>query len=136
MRPTRRTYIRGNRQSPEIPLFPARCLSLHQLLSSTALPLSQLPTYSINTPPTPLPLRPGIPQPTSFQNKHPPQTQQSNKRDIHTTALATAHLSAHIPTGKLAFSTFAPLTNSPSLISTVAPTRKLEYGPMSPSSTD
>jgi hypothetical protein len=43
-----------------------------------------------------------------------------------TTPLANAHRSAHIPTGKLAFSTLAPETMMPSSVRKAAPTRKLE----------
>ena len=47
----------------------------------------------------------------------------------HTTALPIAQHSAHIPTGKLAFSTLTPVMNLPAWVNRAAPTRKLEYGP-------
>lgn len=47
-----------------------------------------------------------------------------------TTALPAAHLSAQMPTGKLAFSTLTPVIILSVLVRMAAPTRKLEYGPM------
>lgn len=47
-----------------------------------------------------------------------------------TTAVPSATLSAHTPTGYAAFSTFAPGTTVPSVVSSAAPTLNLEYGPV------
>ena len=56
-------------------------------------------------------------------------------RLIEATMGAMAHLSAQIPTGVAATSTFEPVWYAPVESKTHAPTRKLEYGPVDVSAT-
>jgi hypothetical protein len=52
-------------------------------------------------------------------------------KEKHTIAVPKATRSAQVPTGYAAFSTLAPEMNSPDVVRMHAPTRNLEYGPVS-----